>query len=130
MRIDYYDRVENSLTASLHRLKMDYVDLVLLHRPINERVHEPCLDALMQLQESGKIRHFGVSNFTFAQLEHAWEYTGGKIFTNQVEYHPCLSQEKLKAFADEKCMKITAYSPLGHGNLLKNQELQLLATKH
>jgi 2,5-diketo-D-gluconate reductase B len=109
---------------------MDYVDLLLLHRPTTLEEHERCLDVVMKLQEAGKVNHFGVSNFTLAQLEHAWNYTGGRIFTNQIEYHPCLSQERIKGFCDEKGIKITAYSPLGQGNLLKNQILQSLADKH
>jgi diketogulonate reductase-like aldo/keto reductase len=64
------------------------------------------------------------------QLEHAWKYTHGRIYTNQIEYHPCLRQEIITSFCDEKGIKVTAYSPLGHGNLLKNQSLQIIADKY
>jgi diketogulonate reductase-like aldo/keto reductase len=63
-------------------------------------------------------------------MQHARDYTGGKIFTNQVECHLELSQEKVKAFADAHHFLLTAYSPLGHGNLLKNERLASLAEKH
>ncbi len=109
---------------------MEYVDLLLLHRPTTLEQHERALDVMMNLQDSGKIKYVGVSNFTLLQLEHAWNYTGGKIFTNQIEYHPCLSQDIVKGFCDEKGIVITAYSPLGHGNLLKDQTLQAIADKH
>jgi diketogulonate reductase-like aldo/keto reductase len=61
---------------------------------------------------------------------HAWEYTGGRIYTNQVEYHPCLSQDAMKAFCEEHDVALTAYSPLGYGNLLENQTLQTIAEKY
>jgi diketogulonate reductase-like aldo/keto reductase len=55
--IDYYDRLKNSVEASLKRLKMEYIDLLLLHRPINIAVHEKCFDEMMKLQDIGKVRH-------------------------------------------------------------------------
>jgi 2,5-diketo-D-gluconate reductase B len=128
--MENYGRLAPSLEESLQRLQTDYVDLLLLHRPTTLAEHEQCFDVLMKLQEEGKIKHFGVSNFTLAQLQHAWDYTKGNIFTNQIEYHPELGQEMLKTFADQHGILLTAYSPLGHGNLLKNQTLQALAEKH
>jgi diketogulonate reductase-like aldo/keto reductase len=106
------------------------VDLLLLHRPTNLAEHEKCFDAMIQLQNAGKINHFGVSNFRVADMEHAVQYTGGKIFTNQIEYHLELGQEKVKAFAEANGILITAYSPLGHGHLLKDKRLFPIAEKH
>ena len=131
-KIDFrdYGSLYPSFLASLQKLQMEYVDLLLLHRPTNLPEHERALDVMMQLQDEGKVRNIGVSNFTVVQLQHAWKYTGGRIYTNQIEYHPCLSQDTIKAFADEQGIVITAYSPLGHGNLLNNQTLQMIADKH
>ena len=128
--IEDFERLTEAFSESLERLQVEYVDLLLLHRPTNIQQHEKCLDEMIQLQQQGKIKNFGVSNFTVAQMQHAWEYTSGKIFTNQVEYHASLSQDKVKAFCEVHGMKLTAYSPLGHGNLLKNQMLFEIAQKH
>ena len=128
--IDNYEGLVDAFHESLERLQVAYVDLLLLHRPTTLVQHEKCFDELKQLQVQGKIKHFGISNFTVAQMQHAWEYTKGAIFTNQIEYHATLSQEQVKWFCENRNMVVTAYSPLGHGNLLKNQVLLEIAEKH
>lgn len=131
-KIDFntYERFQESFSDSLSRLQLPYVDLLLLHRPTTLKQHEGLFDEMMKLQDQHKIIHFWVSNFTLSQLDHAWGYTKGRIFTNQIEYHPCLSQENIKAFCDQKGINLTAYSPLGHGNLLRNASLKVLADKY
>ena len=85
----------------------------------------------MKLLTQGRARRFGISNFTFRQMEHAWNYTNGKIFTNQIEYHIHLSQDKIKSFADDHGILITAYSPLGHnGYVLREEKLQPIVEKY
>jgi 2,5-diketo-D-gluconate reductase B len=128
--IDNYGRLAESFEESLEKLQTEYVDLLLLHRPTTLFEHEKCFDVMMDLQQKGKINHFGVSNFRVADMEHAVRYTDGKIFTNQIEYHLELGQEKVKVFAEANGILITAYSPLGHGHLLKNEALWGIAEKH
>jgi predicted oxidoreductase len=70
-----YGRILDACEESLKRLQTDYLDLLLLHRPTTISEHEQCLDSLLRLQEQGKIKHFGVSNFTVAQMQHARDYT-------------------------------------------------------
>ncbi len=60
-----------SVEQSLRDLQTDYLDLVLLHRPNTRVGHHEALDALLQLQQEGKICHIGVSNFPIVQLEDA-----------------------------------------------------------
>jgi len=64
-----------SVEQSLRNLQTDYLDLVLLHRPNTRIGHHVALDALLQLQQEGKIRHIGVSNFPIIQLEDAITHT-------------------------------------------------------
>ena len=73
--IDQYSEVEQSVEMSLKKLQTEYVDLLLLHWPTTLEQHEQALDSMMKLQDAGKIKHIGVSNFTLSQLEHVWDYT-------------------------------------------------------
>jgi 2,5-diketo-D-gluconate reductase B len=125
-----YTRLADSVAKSLEKLQTEYIDLLLLHRPTDTTEHQSCFDAMKELQTKGKIHHLGISNFTLAQMQHAWDYTKGNIFTNQVEYHLALDQSQLKSFADTHHFQLTAYSPLGHGHLLKEAALLPIAEKH
>jgi diketogulonate reductase-like aldo/keto reductase len=77
VRINNYtpDRCRASVEQSLRNLQTDYLDLVLLHRPNTRVGHHVALDALLQLQQEGKVRHIGVSNFPILQLEDAITHT-------------------------------------------------------
>ena len=129
VRMENYERLADSVQESLNKLKTDYVDLLLLHRPTNEAEHERCFDEMKKLKDTGKIKQFWVSNFTLAQLQHARNYTEGQIFTNQIEYHVWLSQNVIKSWADQQGMVVTAYSPLWHGHLLKDDSSKIPADK-
>lgn len=128
--IDNYDHLTASLESSLQKLKLDYVDLLLLHRPTSLPQHEKCLNEMQNLVQNGKIKHFWVSNFNLSQLKHAQDYTNWQIFTNQIEYHAELSQKTLKDFMDSQNIVLTAYSPLWHWHLIKDSTIQNIASKH
>jgi len=118
IRIDSFgDATQSAVETSLHNLWLDYLDLVLLHRPTNIDEHHRTLDILLQLQSQQKIRHMWVSNFTTSQLEDAIEYTNGAIYTNQVEYHVFLDQQKMRDVWTKHNVILTAYSPLAHGHI-------------
>lgn len=87
------DETRKSVHESLKDLGVDVLDLVLIHWPAPEVPLAETLGALTRLQDEGKVRHVGVSNFTLALLAEACEYA--RVFCNQVEYHPVLGQEKL-----------------------------------
>lgn len=61
------------------------------------------------------------------QIQFLYQRFGDEIFTDQIEWHACLSTPALEAFAKEKNLILTAYSPLGQGHLLENQDLLVLA---
>jgi 2,5-diketo-D-gluconate reductase B len=110
---------------SLRRLQTEYVDLLLVHWPAGDLPIEETLDALRALQDAGKARHIGVSNFTPTLLERALAHT--PIFCNQVEYHPYLSQARLLAMARRHDLLLTAYSPIAHGQVTRDETLQEIA---
>ncbi len=113
----------------LDELNTDYVDLLLIHWPNrNFSIHET-LAALTELQEAGKTRTIGVSNFTREHLEEALVLYGN-IAVNQVEYHPSLNQESLREFCEEHGITVTAYSPFKQGVDLEAPEIQSIAAAY
>jgi diketogulonate reductase-like aldo/keto reductase len=114
---------------SLQRLKTDYLDLYLLHWrgsiPLGET-----LEALQTLQQSGKIRSYGVSNFDVEDMEEAIGLQDGKgIATNQVLYNLMRRgiEWNLLPWCQQRGIPIMAYSPIEQGRLLNNGTLKTIA---
>ena len=120
--------VRESVEASLRRLRTDYVDLLLIHWPNDKVPLEQTLDAMVVLQDEGKTRHLGVSNFTPSLLQRALNHA--KLFCNQVEYHPFFGQDPLLAMAREHDLLLTAYSPLARGRVTDDETLQAIGEAH
>lgn len=114
---------------SLKRLKTDYLDLYLLHWRGSVPLAET-LEAFQALQQSGKIRSYGVSNFDVEDMEEARELQGGTaIATNQVLYNLMRRgiEWDLLPWCRQRSMPIMAYSPLEQGRLLRNRTLKTIA---
>lgn len=87
-RFDFsYDHIIQSVEGSLRRLQTDYLDVLLLHRPDPLVEPEEVARAFDALHTSGKVRWFGVSNHTAAQLEFLRHYLNQPIVTNQVAFN-------------------------------------------
>lgn len=121
---DFMPSVENSL----RKLKLDYVDLLLLHWPGSDEANKLALDLLNTCIDKGYTRLVGVSNFTIAQLEYARRLA--PVICNQVEYHPYLSQQKMLENLREHNMFLTAYRPLVKGTITNDKTLIELAEKY
>ncbi|MCZ7644842.1 MAG: aldo/keto reductase [Planctomycetota bacterium] len=104
-----------SCEASLKNLKLEYLDLLLIHWPNADVPLGETLGAFAELLDAGKIRHAGVSNFTVSRLKEALALNACPIACNQIEYHIHLNQEPLRAFCAERGVALVAYSPLGKG---------------
>ncbi|MBD1835200.1 aldo/keto reductase [Cyanobacteria bacterium FACHB-472] len=114
---------------SLQRLKTDYLDLYLLHWRGSVPLVET-LEALQTLQQSGKIRSYGVSNFDAEDMEEAIGLKGGKgIATNQVLYNLMRRgiEWNLLPWCQQRSIPIMAYSPIEQGRLLNNATLKTIA---
>lgn len=114
---------------SLRRLKTDYLNLYLLHWRGSVPLAET-LAAFQELQQAGKIRDYGVSNFDVADMEEAVVLPGGAaIATNQVLYNLMRRgiEWNLLPWCRQHQMPIMAYSPVEQGRLLRQQSLQTLA---
>jgi diketogulonate reductase-like aldo/keto reductase len=119
---------ERALDTSLRKLKMDYVDLYLIHFPVRQR--RQSWRALEALRAKGKTRSIGVSNFTIAHLAELLAEGETVPAVNQVEFHPYLYQQDLLAFCQAKGIVVEAYSPLTHGERLKDPKLVAIAKKY
>ena len=117
---------------SLQRLRIDAIDLYLLHWsgevPIDETV-----EAFEALKRDGKIRHWGVSNLDLEQMKVLWSQPGGQaVQTNQVLYN--LGQRGIEwdllPWLRQHRIPVMAYSPFDHGRLLRSRALVAFARKH
>ena len=87
-RFDFsYEHIVRSVEGSLKRLQTDYLDVLLLHRPDPLIEPEEVARAFSELHQAGKVRWFGVSNFTAAQLDLLRHYVEQHIVANQVEFN-------------------------------------------
>ena len=117
-----------SAEESLARLRTDYVDLLLVHWPVEWDRMPATLEALDGLRERGLTRAIGVSNFTLQQFRQAAALV--PVATNQVEYHPFLDQSELVAAARAADAVVTAYSPLARGGVLEDPTLKAIGKEH
>lgn len=114
---------------SLKRLNTDYIDLYLLHWRGAEPLSET-LEAFQQLQQAGKIRDYGVSNFDTDDMEEAMQLDGGQaIATNQVLYNLTRRgiEQTLLPWCQRQNIPIMAYSPIEQGRMLNNSALISMA---
>jgi 2,5-diketo-D-gluconate reductase B len=114
--------LERSVKESLSRLRLDVIDLLLIHWP-NPRVPlAETLGAMAKLKHDGYVKQIGVSNFTVALIEQAVKATSEPLVCNQIECHPYLNQDKVIAACRKAGMAVVAYSPIARGSA-KGDEL-------
>jgi 2,5-diketo-D-gluconate reductase B len=122
--------VARSTEESLRQLGTEHIDLLLIHWPSKIVPMSETLDAMKRLQEAGKTRFIGVSNFTVKLLDEAIEKHGADLLCNQVEYHPFLSQRAVLAAVRRHGMMLGAYSPVARGKVDQEPLLQRLGRKY
>lgn len=141
-----HDKVREAFESSLAALGMDYIDLYLVHWPQaatmqhREGILQPgekptfteTWKEMEKLLGTGKVRAIGVSNFSIKTLTTLLPDCSVIPAVNQVELHPCLPQEDLKAFCDSKGITVTAYSPLGQFQTVLHSDptIRSIAAKH
>ncbi len=131
----YHTRIEENLQISLDLLKVDYVDLYLMHWPIamnpkgnhekfpklpdgsrdllSDRSHVETYKDMQKLLNGGKVKAIGVCNYSKKFLEELVSEVEVVPAVNQIENHPLLPQQEIVDFCNAKGIVITAYSPLG-----------------
>src|SRR6201997_2914675 len=117
--------------ASLERLRLDYVDLYLIHWPapqLGEYVDS--FGGLIQLRGDGLARSIGVCNFTEENLQTVIDLTFVTPAVNQIELHPLLNQAELRAANAAHNVVTEAYSPLAVGRLVDNPTVASVAAEY
>lgn len=126
-----YDNALKAIEASLQRLRLDYLDLCLIHWPSPHRgLYIDTWRALIKAQELGLVRSIGVSNFEVEHLDRVIGETGVTPVLNQIELHPRFQQTALRAAHVERGIKTKSWSPLGQGQLLSDPLIAQIAAKH
>ena len=122
--------LERSVKQSLAKLRIDHIDLLLIHWP-NPRVPlAETLGAMAKMKQEGFTRAIGVSNFTVALLEEAEKVSPEPIVCNQVECHPFLNQDKVLAACRKHDVAMVAYSPVARGGAMGNDLLERIGAAH
>jgi len=131
--IKHYDtsvsHIQGSVEKSLKNLRTDYIDLLLIHRPDPLMNAQEVADAFSRLRQSGKVLHFGVSNFLPSQFEMLSSQMDFPLVTNQIEFS-VLDMEAQDNGMLDMCQKLgispMAWSPLGGGRLFKEHSEQIV----
>jgi diketogulonate reductase-like aldo/keto reductase len=122
--------LQRAAEASLKRLGVEHVDLLLLHWPVSGVPLAETMAALNEVRRRGLTRAIGVSNFPSALIEQAAGLSEAPLATDQVEYHPRLSQRSVLDTCRRHGMALTAYSPLAQGTILKDPVLAGIGAVH
>ena len=126
-----YDACIEACKQSLAWLRLDVIDLYLIHWPVPSRGKTvEAWRALIQLQKEGLVRSIGVSNFHIHHLEMLERETGVIPSVNQVERHPWLNQRELIDYCRAKNILVEAYSPLMRGHIKDEPVLAEIGDRH
>ena len=139
--IKTYEKAKQQIEASLEKLNLDYIDLLLIHAPKpwavmgkSEKTYfKENIEVYKAMEEAyiaGKIKSIGVANFMKEDLENIIAHNNLVPMVNQIRYHIGYLQAELVAFCKEKEILVQGYSPLATGRLLKNVALKEVSGKY
>ncbi|MDT2658824.1 aldo/keto reductase [Enterococcus hulanensis] len=124
-----YDSAHQAFNESLERLGLDYVDLYLIHWPVEGKFNDSWR-AMEEIYESGRAKAIGVSNFHQHHIEELMTTAKIKPMVDQIELHPTLTQVELRDYLAGEGIAVEAWSPLGQGKILQNPTLVEIGEKH
>jgi diketogulonate reductase-like aldo/keto reductase len=121
---------ERSARDSLKSLRLDSVDLLLIHWPNSSIPLRETIGALCKMKREGIARHIGVSNFKPALVEEAVKLATEPLVNNQIELHPYNDQTKTIAASRKAGLSVTAYSPIARGRVERDAVLSRIGKAH
>jgi diketogulonate reductase-like aldo/keto reductase len=126
-----YDDTLRAFDESLARLKLDHVDLYLIHWPVaGSEAYLDTWRALIKLKQDGRAKSIGVSNFMVQHLQRLSDETGVTPSVNQIELHPRFQQTELREFHAANGIATESWSPLGQGTLIADETLAAIGRKY
>ncbi len=135
-----YKEASASIDGSIKKLEVDYIDLMIIHSPkpwAKFLEEEPYLEgnreawrALEEAYNGGKLRAIGVSNFEKSDLDNILNSCSVKPMVNQILAHISNTPKELIQYNQQSGILVEAYSPFGHGELFKNDEIRVIADKY
>jgi len=123
---DAYEAVR----ANLAELRLEYADLVLVHRPPERGVGEELWRGLRRAKREGLTRDIGVSNYSIEQIEELVYRTGELPVVNQIEWTPFGHSPRMLDFCHDNDIVIQAWSPLTRGQRLNDDKLAAMAARY
>src|ERR1700716_1582060 len=124
------DAIRSAFDASLKKLKLDHVDLYLVHWPSKNMSLPAIFETLLKLKDEGRTRAIGVANFNLALLKIVVEQIIAPIACNQIEYHVMLDQTTVRQYLAAKSIPLVAYCPLAQGKVSSDETLAAIGRKH
>jgi diketogulonate reductase-like aldo/keto reductase len=135
-----YKEAIASIDESLKRMGLDYIDMMIIHSPKPwAKFHEndPYFEgnreawrALEEAYEAGKLRAIGLSNFEKTDIDNILESCSVKPMVNQILAHISNTPKELIQYCKDNGILVEAYSPIGHGELFKKEEIAEMAEKY
>jgi 2,5-diketo-D-gluconate reductase B len=124
------DAIRKAFDTSLKKLKLDHVDLYLVHWPAKSMNLPAMFETLLGLKQEGRTRAIGVANFNIALLKTVVEEIKAPIACNQIEYHVMLDQTPVLKYLRSKSIPLVAYCPLAQGRAASDETLMAIGRKH
>lgn len=123
---DAYERAQ----SNLDELQLDYVDLLLIHRPPPKGAGEELWEGLIRAKDEGFTRDIGVSNYPVELMQKLIAFSDEVPVINQIEWSPFGYSDEMVKYCKDNNIIIQAYSPLTRGKRLNDPALQQSAAKH
>lgn len=122
--------LEGSAKESLAKLRLDAIDILLIHWPSKVVPLSESMGALCKMKREGYARHIGVSNFTTALIAEAVKFSTEPLVCNQFEAHAFLDVSKTIKATKDRGMAVIAYSPIARGATKGNEILEKIGKAH